>query len=62
VHSIDLQSYGTAQVDPKNKRVQLLGGWSEKVFNLITTFEGVENGTGVPTIEELRKRYSLIKD
>jgi hypothetical protein len=62
MHSIDLQSYGTSQLNPKDKKVQLIGGWSESVFNLITTFEGAEIGTGIPTIEELRKRYSLIKD
>jgi hypothetical protein len=56
-HSIDLQGYGNSKVDTKDKRVHLLGGWSENVFNLIKTFEGIEEGISVPTIEELRKRY-----
>ena len=57
IHSVDLLGYGDAQVDPKDKKVQLLGGWSENVFNLIRTFEGLETGEQVPAIEELRQRY-----
>lgn len=56
-HSIDLQGYGNSKVDTKDKKVHLLGGWSENVFNLIRTFEGIEEGISIPTIEELRKRY-----
>lgn len=60
IHSIDLHGYGTAVVDPKDKKVQLLGGWSENIFKLIESFEGVETGSGIPTIEALRSKYSLI--
>lgn len=57
IHSVDLQGYGDSQVIPDDKNVQLVGGWSENIFNLIRTFEGIDAGVQIPTIEELRKRY-----
>lgn len=51
-----------SQMDPNNKKVCLLSGYSENIFKLFSSFEdGVtESETGekqIPTMEELRKIY-----
>lgn len=39
LYSIDVAGYGTASFLEKDKKVVLLGGWSDKVLNLISLYE-----------------------
>ncbi|MBI5512338.1 MAG: TROVE domain-containing protein [Deltaproteobacteria bacterium] len=70
VHSVNLSGYGQSQADPKDRRTQLLSGWSETLISRMRAFEGhdtsldANDGEGaaarlatVPTLEQLRALY-----
>ena len=54
-----------SQADPKNKRVMLVSGFSEKIMDLFRQFEGIEDaeteGKSIPSIDQIRERY-LVRD
>jgi hypothetical protein len=39
LYSVDLTGYGTAIIPPDNKKVCLLSGWSDRIFDYIPAFE-----------------------
>ena len=39
VHAIDIQGYGTQQFQPNDSKVNIIAGWSDKVFDFITLAE-----------------------
>ena len=39
VHAIDIEGYGTQQFQPKDSKVNIIAGWSEKVFDFIALVE-----------------------
>jgi hypothetical protein len=58
-HFFDLQGYGTGQDSP-NKLTNVVGGFSEKIFSQILTFEGIESAAGtkpIPSLEYVREHY-----
>jgi hypothetical protein len=57
-HFFDLQGYGTAQ--SRSKYDNIIGGFSEKIFNQVLVFEGAEPMKGskpLPTIEYIRENF-----
>lgn len=40
VYSVDLAGYGTSQFPPDEPRVAMLAGWSERILEFISLFEG----------------------
>lgn len=61
IHSVDLMPYGSgSQVPSEDKNVNLVSGWSEKIFNTFAQFEGLESVGDkkvTPTIEYIRKNF-----
>lgn len=51
VHAIDIQGYGTQQFNPKDSKVNIIAGWSDKVLDFIQLAEQ-GNGSIVKVIEE----------
>lgn len=63
-YSVNLMGGSQAQMDPQNKKTLLLSGFSEKIFSLFAQFEQSTTDTPdavVPTIEELRRKFSLTR-
>lgn len=56
-HFYDLKGYGTKQVASGN--VNVVAGFSEKIFNQILTFEGAEaeDGRVIPSLAYIRENY-----
>lgn len=44
LYTFDLSGYGNVMIPPGNKNVCLIGGWSDKVFDFVSAFEGVGDG------------------
>lgn len=58
MHSIHLNGYGDSPFNTKDKKVNLISGFSEKVFNTILNTEGLHGEcikSKVPTIEQIRE-------
>jgi 60 kDa SS-A/Ro ribonucleoprotein len=58
-HFFDLRGYGTKQ-DAPNKLTNVVAGFSEKIFNQILLFEGIDGVNGsksIPSIEYIRENY-----
>ena len=51
VYSVDLAGYGTSQFPGDERRVALLSGWSEKLFDLIPLVEG----DGVQAVDRIAR-------
>lgn len=47
VYDINLQDYGTIDVNPNRPNVVIMGGWSERVFDLINITEEGEKGKNI---------------
>lgn len=60
LHTVHLNGYGSAAVE-QGKNVNLLSGFSEKLFDTLLTTEGVmKNETGaVTTIDQIRAEFTL---
>lgn len=61
VYSVNLSgdSQGS-QADPRNPKVCLVSGFSERIFDLMRQFEGGEEGEeNLPVIEQLRAKYKI---
>lgn len=59
-HFFDLKGYGTSQVPSGDSRSNIVAGFSEKIFQQILMFEGVEEVKGervLPTLEYIRENY-----
>lgn len=58
VHFYDLKGYGTRQA-PVSDKINLVAGFSEKIFNQILSFEGAEaeDGRVLPSLEYIRINY-----
>ena len=53
VHAIDLQGYGTQQFQPKDSKVNIIAGWSDRVFDFIALAE-----RGYGSIVKAIERYA----
>ena len=53
VHAIDLQGYGTQQFNPKDSKVDVVAGWSDKVLDFIQLAE-----QGYDSIVKAIERYA----
>jgi len=58
LHCVHLNGYGDSPVD-EGARVNQVGAFSEKVFDMLLQVEGVVGEDPVPTIEQIRKKYQL---
>jgi hypothetical protein len=61
LHSIHLNGSGDTPIDTDN-RVNLVGGFSEKVVTMLLQAEGVLAKTGqaaLPTVEQVREKWSV---
>lgn len=65
IFSINIAGAKDAQVDPKNPRVHLLSGWSEKIVDLLVQLEGKQKvqtskaDYTIPTMDLLRQQYKM---
>jgi hypothetical protein len=64
-HSIDLAGYGDNPLDSQGNKVNLVGGFSEKILPMLLESEGVVDGEApdeakaVPTVEQIREKWSV---
>lgn len=58
LHCVHLNGYGDGPVD-EGGRVNQVGAFSEKVFDMLLQVEGVVGEDPVPTIEQIREKYKL---
>ncbi len=58
LHCIHINGYGDSVVD-QMARVNQVGGFSEKVFSTLLEAEGTAEKEGVPTIEQIRRDWSV---
>lgn len=56
VHCVHMNGYGDNVV--QGDRVNMVGGFSEKVFTMIATTEGLI-GTALPTVDQVRKGWTV---
>jgi hypothetical protein len=59
-HFFDLKGYGTQQMPSGDPRSNVVAGFSEKIFQQVLMFEGVEEVKGervLPTLEYIREKY-----
>ena len=62
LHCIDLRGYGDSVVENGTKNVNLVGGFSEKIFSMLLEAEGVitkndEEGKPALAIDQIRERF-----
>lgn len=57
LHCVHMNGYGDSVVD-KGTHVNQVGGFSEKVFNLIQIAEGI-GGEALPTVDQIRKGWTV---
>jgi len=57
VHCVHLNGYGDNVL--VGDRVNMVAGFSEKVFTMIATTEGTAGNAGVPTIEQIRDKWTV---
>jgi 60 kDa SS-A/Ro ribonucleoprotein len=58
MHCVHLNGYGDSPVD-EGGRVNQVGAFSEKVFDMLLQAEGVLGDEAVPTVEQIRQKYKL---
>jgi hypothetical protein len=59
-HFFDLHGYGTRQAPSKDQLTNVVGGFSEKIFNQILVFEGASAADGkkiLPSLEYIRENF-----
>lgn len=59
LHSVHINGYGDNPVDPNNKDVNLVSGFSEKIFSMLLQTEGVLPEDALPTVEQIRGSHKL---
>ena len=57
LHSFDLMGYGTRQTPSKDPLSNVIGGFSEKIFDNILIHEGAEDNSVMPSLEWIREHY-----
>ena len=57
IHCIHLNGYGDGVVD-KGTKVNQVAGFSEKVFTMLLQTEGVIGGEAIPTVEQIRSKWT----
>jgi len=57
LHSVNLHGYGDSIVDEKKEKVNLVGGFSEKIIQMLLQTEGVMAEEEIPTIEQIRQKF-----
>jgi hypothetical protein len=57
LHSVHINGYGDSPVKPEDEKVNLIGGFSEKLFSMLLTTEGcaAKEERSVPTLEQIRQ-------
>lgn len=58
VHCIHLNGYGDSMMDA-GARVNQVAGFSEKVFTMLSVVEGLGGASAVPTVEQIRAKWSI---
>ena len=58
LHCVHINGYGDSSVD-KGDRVNQVGAFSEKVFDMLLRVEGAMGEDPVPTIEQIRQKYKF---
>lgn len=58
LHSVHLNGYGDNVVDD-GVRVNQVAGFTEKVFTMLLQSEGVVGKTALPTVEQIREKWSV---
>ena len=58
MHSVHLNGYGDNVVDD-GERVNQVAGFSEKVFTMLLQTEGAIAGTALPTVEQIREKWTV---
>jgi 60 kDa SS-A/Ro ribonucleoprotein len=58
LHIVHINGYGDAPVQDGH-RVNQIGGFSEKVFTMIATTEGLVGPTALPTVNQVREKWTL---
>lgn len=59
-HSVFLNGYGDSPANPRDAKVNLVSGFSEKVFDMLLQAEGVldpATAPQLPTIEQIRQKW-----
>jgi hypothetical protein len=59
LHSVHINGYGDNPVDPTRDNVNLVAGFSEKVFNMLLQTEGVLPEDALPTVDQIRTSHKL---
>lgn len=60
LHSVNLHGYGDTPVNEATKKVNLVGGFSEKIFSMLLETESVvkkEEKAPIPTIDQIRSKW-----
>lgn len=57
VHCVHMNGYGDNVV--QGDRVNMVAGFSEKVFSMIAQTEGIDNGSALPTVDQVREKWTL---
>lgn len=61
LHTVHLNGYGDSAVSPKDAKVNMVSGFSEKIVGMLLQAEGVVNESGelvaTPTIEQIRAKW-----
>lgn len=58
LHIVNLNGYGDSVVQ-EGDRVNQVGGFSEKVFNMLLTTEGLIDGVSIPTVDQIRQNWTV---
>ena len=58
LHSVHLNGYGDSVVD-SGGHVNQVAGFSEKVFTMLLQTEGAVAGTALPTVEQIRAKWTV---
>lgn len=58
LHSVNLCGYGDSVIDEKFDKVNLVGGFSEKILSMLNDTEGNSNNCdNLPTLEQIRQKW-----
>jgi hypothetical protein len=58
LHTVHVNGYGDSVVD-EGGRVNLVAGFSEKVFTMLLQAEGLAGATAIPTVEQIREKWTV---
>jgi hypothetical protein len=55
IYSVDLAGYGTAAIPLNHRNAAKIAGWSDKIYDFISTFESDKR----TTVTKIKEMYSL---